>query len=265
MTTGHIKSAKRVLELFEMYAAVQKPLSVTEVARKMEMPQSSTSELLQSLVSLGYLDHDKESRTFYPTIRIFLLSTWIHMRHERSGRIPALVMRVTEKTGETVLLTMPNGVFSQSVLINVGSEPDVLRVYSGYSRPLPCCASGWSLLAAKSDDEIGKIVRRIVAESDNPHWRKTAPDAIEGVKKYREFGYAHTRGHSSENVSGIAIRLPDIGDRTEFAVSVAGPIDRIQEKKTAILEALHELIAELAEPNAKHELLGLAQSADEQC
>lgn len=256
MTTGHIKSAKRALELFELYAAVQRPLSVTEVSRKMEMPQSSTSELLQSLVSLGYLDHDMVSRTFYPTIRIFLLGTWIHMRHERAGRLPALVMGAAEKTGETVLLSMPNGINSQSVLVHVGFEPDVLRVHSGFSRPLTCCASGWALLSSRSDEEIGKIIRRVIAESENPHWRKTAGDAAEGVRRFRELGYARTRGHSREGLSGIALRLPDVGDRTEFAISVAGPTDRIEEKEPLILEALQELKREIAASDTAD---GLAQ------
>ena len=254
MTTGPVKSARRVLELLEMYAAVQHPLTVTEISRHMEMPQSSTSEMLQSLVSMGYLDHDTNARTYYPTIRVSLLGTWIGMRDQRAGRMPAIVSRMTEKTGETVLLTMRNGIFSQIILGQDHNTPQLMAVETRNTNPLACCASGWSLLANKSDEEIGKIIRRTTSEVENPHWRKTAPDALDGARNYRKNGYAQTRGHSKPDSAGIAIRLPDTDQRMEFAISVVGPVSNIEEKKNSILDALRDLMQDLKDPASTREL-----------
>ncbi len=238
MTIGQIKSARRTLEVFEMFATVQKPLSVTAIAKRMSMPQSSTSELLQSLVTLGYLDHDVQARTYYPTLRIGILSTWMYQRHEQFGDIPAQMSEVAEATGENVLLAMRNGINSQYVLGQLSGRPNEFCVENGELKPLTSCASGWALLAYESDQEIGKIVRRVQAEAECELHRRTASCALEGVKRFRERGYAMSRGHSKEGVSGVAIRLRQPGSRTQLALSVSGPIERIEKKKTEILNAL---------------------------
>ncbi|MCG8440202.1 MAG: helix-turn-helix domain-containing protein [Caulobacterales bacterium] len=243
MTVGHIKSAKRTLELFEMFAAVQKPMSVTQIADYLDTPQSSTSELLQSLVALGYLENDKTSRTYYPTVRIAMLSTWIHRRHEEAGRLPGLLAKMSRETGETAIFTMRIGIDVQNVLVHYGPNPDCIRVDSGNVRPLTCCASGWALLAAESDGDVGKIMRRVSAETTNPHWRKTCLDAAEGVRHYRAHGYAMTRNHLREGSSGIAVRLPRAEHESQFAVAVVGPPNRIAAKLDMILAELHELLS----------------------
>ncbi len=240
MTVGQIKSARRTLEIFEMFATVQRPLSVTAIAKRMEMPQSSTSELLQSLVNLGYIDHDARERTYYPTLRIGILSTWIYQRHRQFGNIPAQMSEVAELTGENVILAMRNGINSQYVLGQHAGHFDEFCVENAESKPLTSCASGWALMAYESDLEIGKIVRRVQAEAQCELHRKLASCALQEVKRFRERGYAMSSGHSKEGISGIAIRLRQHSGRTPLALSVSGPIDRIAENKTLILNALCE-------------------------
>jgi len=52
---GAVKSAKRVLEIFEFFAERKRPASVGDVVEALGYPQSSTSALLKSLVQLRYL------------------------------------------------------------------------------------------------------------------------------------------------------------------------------------------------------------------
>ena len=239
MTIGNVKSAKRTLELFEMFALVQKPLSITEIANEMSMPQSSTSELVQSLVSLGYLDHDHETRTFYPTLRISLLSTWIHERSNHAGQLPALMNALYERTGESVSISMRNGIYTQYVL---SQNPVVLnfKLDGSVRKPLACCASGWTLLSRESDAEIGRIIRRTIAETDVELWRDSARIAEAEIRSYRKRGYAYSSGHSGSDMAGIAVRLRDTDARMPLALVVAGPVERIAEKQDDIVNALGE-------------------------
>lgn len=81
---GIIKSAKRVLVLFECFAECRRPLSVTDVVRGLEYPQSSASALLKSLARLGYLDYDRHERLYVPTLRSSLFGCW--MQDQLFGR-----------------------------------------------------------------------------------------------------------------------------------------------------------------------------------
>ena len=205
------------------------------------MPQSSTSVLLKSLVSLGYLDYDKRKRTYYPTLRIALLGTWIRRRHRRSGQIPRLLAGVAERTGESAVLAMRNGIYAQYALAQHGKDPLRLHVESGLRRPLACCSTGWALLSFDRDEDIGRIIRRTQAEAPIELWRKTAHKALEHVEEVRARGYAFSDGETSRGEGAIAILLPALPNQPPLAAGVGGPIERIREKQALILETLHDL------------------------
>src|SRR3546814_19151587 len=59
-----VKSAGRVLRILEYFDSVRREACVSEISRTMKWTQSSTSVLLKSLVSLGYLQHDRFRRTY---------------------------------------------------------------------------------------------------------------------------------------------------------------------------------------------------------
>lgn len=248
------------MALFELFAAEQAPMTVTQIAAAMNMPQSSTSFLLKSMVALGYLDNDIEARTFYPTMRIALLGTWLRRRHTDLGRIPKLIERIAAKTGETALIAMRNGIYAQYLLVQHGPDPLRLQVESGMFRPLTCCAAGWALLSRKSQNEIGKIVRRTQVEAKDAHWRHTATQAIENIEATRRNGYAFSHGETTKGAGAIAILLPTRSGSAELSASVGGPISRIEEQRDLIIDCLNELSREIT-PKAVEQLVSGKVSA----
>jgi len=72
-----VKSAARVLEVFEYFAGRKTPATVGEVCSALGYPQSSTSVLLKSLLTLGYLSYDQSSRRYAPSVKVASLSEWI--------------------------------------------------------------------------------------------------------------------------------------------------------------------------------------------
>jgi len=63
MAAPAIKSAERVLAIFEHFRLTRSPAGASEIGRALELPQSSTSMLLRNLVRLGYLDYAAATRT----------------------------------------------------------------------------------------------------------------------------------------------------------------------------------------------------------
>lgn len=238
-----VKSANRSLQVFELFAAEQRPLSISEIANEMEVPQSSTSMLIKSLVDLGYLEHDPKARTYYPTFRIALLGTWMRRRHERTGRLPRLASKLAEETGETIVLALRNGIFAQYAYVQIGPDPLRLHVESGMQRPIACCASGWALLSFESDAEVDKIIRRTQAEAEHAHWRNTAGQAIEQIAHVRRKGWVMSEGHTSSGAGAIAMLLPAAAGRTPMSIAVGGPIERIKGNQELILDRLAAMAA----------------------
>ena len=69
----NVKSATRALEVIELFGVHRHPLSVTEIANALAIPQSSSSVLLHALSSIGFVTRDRKTRKYVPGIRSVFL------------------------------------------------------------------------------------------------------------------------------------------------------------------------------------------------
>src|SRR5438445_11230057 len=99
--TQPIKSAMRTLALLEYFRRTKASASVTEISAALGIPQSSTSVLLKSLVSLNYVEYDSGTRSFLPSYRVALLGDWIQRARFGDERITDTMDKLQPDTGET--------------------------------------------------------------------------------------------------------------------------------------------------------------------
>ncbi|WP_051346645.1 helix-turn-helix domain-containing protein [Bradyrhizobium sp. th.b2] len=107
-----VKSAHRVLRIFEYFAEIERPAAMTEIARRLNYPPSSTSALLKSLVELGYLEHDRQARTYRPTVRIALLGGWLTSERLPGATLDAITRELHEATRLTTFVVARNQLYS---------------------------------------------------------------------------------------------------------------------------------------------------------
>jgi DNA-binding IclR family transcriptional regulator len=235
-----IKSAERTLALFEMFSLYQRPLGVGEIAKALNIPQPSVSMLVRNLASLGYLEHDRAARTYVPTMRIMLLGSWIHRRFSQENNLETRLEELVVRLGETVVMGIQNGIYSQYVLAQLPEDLHRLEVQSGLLRPITCTAVGRVLLSLKPDAEIEAIVRRCNAEVTEERLRVRPAAFMEQIEQIRAQGYARTGGDMTPGQAVIAISIPAPIGKMPMAIGVGGKIDRVAEKEDEILAALAE-------------------------
>ena len=158
-----IKSADRVLEIFEMFNERRTAVTVMDVARALNAPQSSTSELLGSLVRRGYLVRERGARMFRPTARVALLGAWVHPALFRNGTLLKMMDNLREQTGLGVVLSSMVGISLQHVH-TVGELPEEMLGESGCR--LLHSPFGHVILSMKFSQEVRLLVQRINAECD---------------------------------------------------------------------------------------------------
>lgn len=160
-----VKSAGRVLQILEYFDTVQREACVSEVSRALRCPQSSTSVLLRSLVSLGYLQNDRYRRTFFPTRRVCLLGNWVDPALVRQGEMLMWADELASRSKQTVIIANINGLHAQYIYVN-RQESDVIPLAAsvGAQCSLARTALGKSLLAGHTDKYVAQLVRRINAE-----------------------------------------------------------------------------------------------------
>jgi DNA-binding IclR family transcriptional regulator len=65
-----MRTVDRTLEIFEAFAEAKRPLSLSELARMIDMPVSSCHGLLRTLQKSGYMFALEVRRRYYPTRRL---------------------------------------------------------------------------------------------------------------------------------------------------------------------------------------------------
>ena len=240
-----VKSAERTLAVFELFSIHQRPMTVGQIARHLDIPQPSATMLLRNLMTLGYLEYQTATRCYLPTLRIMLLGSWIHRRFKLALNIEERLADLVGRLDESVLLGIQNGMFSQYISALSPEQPERLEVQSGMLRPITRTAVGQMLLSQKTDAEVSLIVRRCNAEMESCF--RVDPDTfLERIRQTRARAYAETCGDMREGFGVLAVLLPSLVGSIPVVIGIGGASERIARKRTEILGALFDLQQELA-------------------
>src|SRR5688500_8456816 len=98
------KIAKRVVEVLEFFDDDHPRATVMDIVRRYNRPQSSTSELLSSLVELGLLYKDPHTRSYSLAPRAALIGSSGQSDIVRRGRLVHMLDRLVAQTGLSVAL-----------------------------------------------------------------------------------------------------------------------------------------------------------------
>src|SRR3954463_8300973 len=112
-----VKSVGRAFEVLEAFNEVRKPMLAIEIATRFSFPVSSTAALLKSMVKLGYLSFDQRDRRYFPTIRIAIISEYLHGALFGQGSLMALMGDLHSLIGETIILGIRKDLEAQYVHI----------------------------------------------------------------------------------------------------------------------------------------------------
>lgn len=235
------KIAKRVIEVLDYFDDQHREATVMDIVRRYDRPQSSTSELLSSLVDLGLLHKNAYSRSYSLTARAALLGVAGQDPIVRDGRLVRLLDRLVAQTGLSVALFGMVGLRSQILTWRPGTRchAGVVRgLHGGMQEPLSDSASGWLLLSTIAPQRCDGIVRRLNAEAAE---NRKFPVSEMGTRLHqcRESGTVHGPAGFGSRGQVMALLLPPEASEHPMAVGfVYGGEDRVNP------ESLHECLQE---------------------
>jgi DNA-binding IclR family transcriptional regulator len=164
------KIARRVIEVLEFFDDSHREATVMDIVRRYDRPQSSTSELLSSLVELGLLYKDPHSRSYSLTARAALLGAAGQSGMVRDGSLVRLTDRLVAQTGLPVAVFGMTGLNVQIISWRDGSRSDsrtARGLHGGAQFPLSQSAAGWLLLSTVPQPRRDGMVRRLNAEAND--------------------------------------------------------------------------------------------------
>ena len=234
-----IKSAARVIQTLEFFDQKKSALSVAEIAAQYDWPHSSTSALMASLVTLGYLHYDASKRTYLPTMRVALLGDWVQDDSFKDGQLMRLMHHLSEVTGEVIVLAAQNGLHSQYLRVVEGTHPLRLHLYIGMLRPLFGSGTGGMLLAQMDDVNIIKLARKFNATAAGTA-HIDLDTVLARVARDRAMGYALSVNQVTPGGALMAMAVPMVSAVKPLILGISGFTERLVEKEQEYVVAMRE-------------------------
>ena len=236
-TDYNVKSATRALEIIELFAIHRQPLTVTEISSALSIPQSSSSVLLHSLSSAGFITRDRKTRKYIPSIRSVFLGNWIHDALFPDGSLLAALDALSHAAQATVRLGVRNSVYVRYVHVSWPKENcDRSRLSPGLATPICQDALGRALLMKESDRDVCGIVRRANAEADGAGVVKVET-FMEELRAHRGAGFVECADLGSERERVLAVQVrPLVGE--PLAIGLGLNSSRLPGERDRLLQLL---------------------------
>ena len=220
--TRAVKSAIRVLEVLEFFDRRRGEATVTDIARELRYPQSSTSILLQNLTELGYLQRGSTGKAYVPTIRVTDLGSWIAPMEKPGGDILALMQELGEMTGETIILATRTNDFVRYVHVVPATAAMRLHVGPGTIRPIATSGAGRLFMSTMGEDRIRRIVARHNAAQTEDTERISMAAVRKDLAAIRATGFALSMDRITVGAGVVFVPLPASALGTPHAVGIGG-------------------------------------------
>ena len=205
-------------------------LTVTQVARLMDINRASSHRFLSTLKELGYADKDDNSR-YYLTFKVIELGMKVLDRFEIRKIARPFLQELSNKFNETINLGYFNG--EEVLTIDKIDSTEILRMDAGIGggEPAYCTSLGKAILAFLPDQQLEKYLQ----ETELIPFTSNTVISVDKLRAelmlIKENGYSIDDEELSVGLRCVGAPLFDHNRRANYAISLSGPSIRMGSKK----------------------------------
>ena len=229
-----VKSSVRTLELLELFAVVQEPLGVSDVARRLEMPKSSTQALLTTLVARGYLSKDILGYLLPAKIR----GSWVGGIQNRLISISKPVLEaMAEESQESAFIGVLTAEAKVKYLAKAISQNEIRYDASlDHLRPIYCTSMGLLMMAYSSGDDVARWLKLAKIKSITKYTEINLEKIYAVIRRAYKYGFAELKDGNIEGASGAS--APIFGPSGEIiaALNLGAPTWRYEQSRQKLIQ-----------------------------
>lgn len=219
---------RKALELLGCFTPRANTWTLSGLARAVQMPKSTTHNLLRTLQEFDLVRQDPRTRSYRLGPRALELGLTFAKGTDMLSHARPVLSRLAEASGETVKL----GMLSQGQVLVIAAVESTRQLHTrgdtGTRWPLHSSSLGKAILSALAPEEAADILSRHGMPRFTQSTVTTWPEMQRELERIRNRGYALDLEENEPGVCCVAVPLAGPLSRTVAAISVSGPSVRMR-------------------------------------
>ena len=224
-----VTSVERALSILELLASRNHGLSTSEISRAAKVPKSSTSYLLRTLVSRGYVRRDGETGQHTLGIRVLSLGG----QAMQGMALRELAMPHLRQIVETTRLGSHLAILDhgEAVYIERIESPGFIKmdIWNGRRVAPQVTAVGKALICQLSREEVQEIAGMHPVRPVSARTIVTLPHLLEDLAAIRRRGYAIDDEEHAVGVRCVAAPVFAATGEVVAAIGVSGTVSQMND------------------------------------
>jgi DNA-binding IclR family transcriptional regulator len=229
-----VKSVERAMSLLRVISGENgHGTRLTDAARTIGLSKSTTHRLLSALISSGHVQQNLDTGRFHLGPEAISMAILSISRHNILDVARPAMVRLAERSADTVYLTVRAGLEAVCLGREEGSFPiKILSLTVGTRRPLCVGAGNLSMLAALPDAEVERAIA-IHGAALAQNWGVSGDTIRDLVKATRKQGYAYVMDIFVPGMAAIGVAVTGSDGAPYAAFSIASVPSRLMGERRA--------------------------------
>lgn len=226
-----IQSVARALQILDCFTGPVTELGITELSHAMGLGKSTIYGLVNTLLTLGYLEQNPENKRYRLGLKLFELGSIVQQRMD----IREIARPYLKTLSEQFNMTVHMGLYRDCEVIYIDKmdSPNTRIIYSqvGKRAPMHCTGIGKAVLSHLKQDDREYILK-------NMQWEAFTKNTItDRDKLIDELNLIRTRGYAVDNEEvelGLrCVAVPIFNDQgcPVAAISISSSTAQLDETK----------------------------------
>jgi IclR family transcriptional regulator, acetate operon repressor len=216
-----INSVLKAIQVMNLFSASEPRLTLTEIARRMNMPKSTAHSMLNTLVSEHFIE--KLGRDSYALgTAVIMLTQSVRVNVELRDRAAPYLRELADQCTESVYLTIRDGDYVLYIYAIESSRRLIARTAVGDRAHLHSTGVGKAILAELTPEEVDGIIERIGLPPVTSYSTTDIDTLKDRLAQTRERGYSIDNQENELGNYCIGAAIFDDSGQVIGACSVAG-------------------------------------------
>jgi DNA-binding IclR family transcriptional regulator len=242
-----VQSLGRAFAILEEVARHREGIGLADLSKRVGLHNSTTFHLAKTMVSLGYIRQEKESKRYRVGRPLFALAANSLDEIEMVNVATPILEDLSRETGESSHFAVRMG--DAVVVIARTSGPGAFQLTDrvGVVRPAHCTALGKVILASLRPDQLERFLARVELEPSTEKSITEIPALLREIDDVRRSGVAFDDGEFNLEVRCVAVPVKDFTGQIVGALGISGPIWRLSiqtlQSRAKVVQAAAEALS----------------------